>query len=214
MKYAVDDHEEALLRLRLQQTARQLQLHGFNAEIYESGAEVLAALKEKMPRGASVAVGGSMTLEEIGVLAWLTGNPDYTFFDRYHTEDRAGVFHQSFQADYYLMSSNAVTLQGSLYNVDGNGNRLACLLYGPAHVIVIAGVNKIVTDEEAAHRRVEEIAAPANNIRLAKDNPCTQAGICVHCNTDTTICNDEVLVRRSSPAGRITVMLVNEKLGY
>ena len=114
----------------------------------------------------------------------------------------------------YLMSSNAITLDGSLYNVDGNGNRLAALIYGPRRVFVIAGWNKIVRDDASAEERVEMLAAPANTQRLHKTTPCTKTGWCMHCDSADTICNEEVFTRRPRPLGRITVLLVKEGLGY
>lgn len=155
-----------------------------------------------------------MTLEEMGVIAWLTGNPDYAFLDRYHTDDREKIFHESMNADVYLMSSNAVTLDGCLYNVDGTGNRVAALIYGPKKVYVLCGTNKLVNDVDSAVKRVKEIAAPANNVRLHKDNPCATLGSCMNCMRPTTICNQFVLTRRSGTPNRIHVILINESLGY
>ena len=153
-------------------------------------------------------------MTEIGVLSWLTGNEEYHFLDRYHTDDVSRVFHESLNADVYLMSTNALTEEGELYNIDGNGNRLAALIYGPKKVYVIAGTNKIVKNLEEAVSRVELFSAPANNIRLGKTNPCTKTGQCMQCSTPSTICNQIVTTRRSGTPGRIHVLLVNEALGY
>lgn len=210
----VNDGYAAMKQLQLQHCAASLRRRGFGTEVFEDRAAVLAWLKENIPEGASIGVGGSVTLDETGVIAWLTGNSSYRFLDRYHTDDRDRIFHESLVADYYLMSSNAITLDGSLYNVDGNGNRLAALIYGPKKVFVIAGWNKIVRDDAAARERVEMIAAPANTQRLHKATPCTKTGMCMHCDTADTICNEEVFTRRPRPLGRISVLLVKEDLGY
>ena len=163
---------------------------------------------------------GRRTYESIGgplpgrLNVVVTGNPDYQFLDRFHTDDRKKIFRESLLADVYLTSTNAVTMDGMLYNVDGTGNRLAALIYGPDKVYVIAGANKIVPDLEAAKKRVENHTAPANCVRLKKDNPCVKLGECAHCNHATTICNQYVTTRRSGGKGRIHVILVNEELGY
>ena len=115
----------------------------------------------------------------------------------------------------YLSSSNAVTMDGQLYNVDGNGNRVAALTYGPEHVLVICGVNKIVKNLEEAELRVRNVAAPANCVRLHKDsNPCTKTGTCMDCRLPSRICSVGSVLFRSHVEGRIHVLLVNEELGY
>lgn len=205
---------QTINRQRIARTAEKLKEHQFGVTVVESGAEALEYLKQQIPKQAVIGVGGSVTLSEIGALDWLTGNPDYRFLDRYHTDDVKKCYQDSLLADVYLMSTNAVTLDGMLYNVDGNGNRVAALIYGPEKVYVIAGANKIVKDAEAAKQRVEETASPANNVRLKKENPCASLGECMHCNHSSTICNQFVLTRRSGVPGRIHVILVNEDLGY
>ena len=201
-------------RIRIARLAEKLEANNFGVTAVETGADALAFLQREIPKQASIGVGGSVTLDQIGAITWLTGNADYRFFDRYHTDDRKQCFRDSLSADVYLMSTNAITLDGMLYNIDGTGNRLAALLYGPDKVYVIAGVNKIVKSLEEAQLRLEQLAAPANNVRLGRDNPCTQLGECAHCSKPTTICNQYVVTRRSYEKGRIHVILVNEELGY
>ncbi len=210
----MDEHLNATNLAHAETAVRNLRSNGFEAELLENREAVLAYLKKKIPEGASVGVGGSMTLFETGIIAWLEQAPGLTYYDRYHTDDVDAVFHQCLNADVYLMSANAVTMDGHLYNVDGNGNRVAALTFGPKKVYVIAGVNKLVPDLQAAIQRNELFAAPANNDRLNTGNPCTNLGKCIHCSRDTTICNDFVFTRRCRPQGRIHVLLVNEELGY
>ena len=105
-------------------------------------------------------------------------------------------------------------MTGELYNVDGNGNRVAAMIYGPEHVLVIAGSNKIVKDLQAAQDRVKTLAAPANCVRLNKDNPCTKIGYCADCQLPTRICSSAVTLQRSHVPGRIHILLINEDLGY
>ncbi|MDY4682619.1 MAG: lactate utilization protein [Lachnospiraceae bacterium] len=210
----MQDPRKTAAALRAESCVKHLRMHGFGADYFETKEEVLSYLKENIPKGSSIGIGGSVTLTEIGVLSWLTGNEEYHFLDRYHTDDVSRVFHESLNADVYLMSTNALTEEGELYNIDGNGNRLAALIYGPKKVYVIAGTNKIVKNLEEAVSRVELFSAPANNIRLGKTNPCTKTGQCMHCSTPSTICNQIVTTRRSGTPGRIHVLLVNEALGY
>ncbi|MCI6746196.1 MAG: lactate utilization protein [Anaerolactibacter massiliensis] len=210
----MQDPRKTAAALRAESCVKHLRMHGFGADYFETKEEVLSYLKEIIPKGSSIGIGGSVTLAEIGVLRWLTGNEEYHFLDRYHTDDVSRVFHESLNADVYLMSTNALTEEGELYNIDGNGNRLAALIYGPKKVYVIAGTNKIVKNLEKAVSRVELFSAPANNIRLGKTNPCTKTGQCMHCSTPSTICNQIVTTRRSGTPGRIHVLLVNEALGY
>ncbi|MCH4222583.1 MAG: lactate utilization protein [Solobacterium sp.] len=210
----MDDNLKAIQRAQAETAIKRLKDHSFETSWFETKEEALQYLKESILHGSSIGVGGSMTLEEMGVIAWLTGNPDYAFLDRYHTDDREKIFHESMNADVYLMSSNAVTLDGCLYNVDGTGNRVAALIYGPKKVYVLCGTNKLVNDVDSAVKRVKEIAAPANNVRLHKDNPCATLGSCMNCMRPTTICNQFVLTRRSGTPNRIHVILINESLGY
>lgn len=210
----MQDPRKTAAALRAESCVKHLRMHGFGADYFETKEQVLSYLKENIPKGSSIGIGGSVTLTEIGVLSWLTGNEEYHFLDRYHTDDVSRVFHESLNADVYLMSTNALTEEGELYNIDGNGNRLAALIYGPKKVYVIAGTNKIVKNLEEAVSRVELFSAPANNIRLGKTNPCTKTGQCMHCSTPSTICNQIVTTRRSGTPGRIHVLLVNEALGY
>ncbi len=210
----MQDPRKTAAALRAESCVKHLRMHGFGADYFETKEEVLSYLKENIPKGSSIGIGGSVTLTEIGVLSWLTGNEEYHFLDRYHTDDVSRVFHESLNADVYLMSTNALTEEGELYNIDGNGNRLAALIYGPKKVYVIAGTNKIVKNLEEAVSRVELFSAPENNIRLGKTNPCTKTGQCMHCSTPSTICNQIVTTRRSGTPGRIHVLLVNEALGY
>jgi len=210
----MQDPRKTAAALRAESCVKHLRMHGFGADYFETKEEVLSYLKENIPKGSSIGIGGSVTLTEIGVLSWLTGNEEYHFLDRYHTDDVSRVFHESLNADVYLMSTNALTEEGELYNIDGNGNRLAALIYGPKKVYVIAGTNKIVKNLEEAVSRVELFSAPTNNIRLGKTNPCTKTGQCMHCSTPSTICNQIVTTRRSGTPGRIHVLLVNEALGY
>lgn len=210
---------------RIEKTMKALESHNMTAIYTKDRADALAKLTELLPKGASIACGGSVTLDEIGAIS-LFRSPDYRFFDRYDPtltpQATAELFRASLSSDYYVMSSNAITEDGMLYNVDGRSNRVAALLYGPSHVIIIAGMNKIVPDLDAAVRRVKTIAAPKNAKRLHCKTPCAVSGICVcadagpgiGCGSPDRICANYVVTAAPKAAGRITVMIVGEELGY
>jgi len=171
---------------------------------------------ELIEENSSVSWGGSMTLKRIGIFDELkSGN--YKLIDRATAkspEEKEKIYHQALSADNYLMSSNAITQSGKLVNIDGTGNRLAALMYGPKNIIIVAGMNKVAADEESAVKRASNQAGPANAIRLDKDTPCTRIGYCTSCHVDDTICSHTVITRFSHPEERIKVILVGEELGY
>lgn len=202
---------------RVKRTIENLEKNNMEAYYVENKEALIEKIKEIINHGDMVAVGGSMTLFETGVIDLLRqGN--YNFIDRYKEgltlQETKEVFRKSFYADAYFTSSNALTENGELYNVDGNGNRVAAMLYGPDMVIVIVGINKIVKNLDAAITRNEEISAPANCRRLNRETPCIKLGHCVDCKSSDRICNDFVVIKRQSKKGRIKVIIVNEELGY
>ncbi len=165
----------------------------------------------------TVSFGGSVTLSQTGILDALKNRSDIRLIDRSlaKTPDEIKqAYRDSFSADTYFMSTNAITLDGQLVNIDGNGNRVAALIYGPDQVIVIAGMNKVVSATEDAIRRVHNIASPPNCIRLQKQTPCAATGMCAQCLGDDCICSQTVITRRSGTIGRIKVLLVAQELGY
>ena len=172
---------------------------------------------EIVPAGSVISWGGSMSIHECGVPAALKDRGDCEVLDRstYITPEQQQEFAvKTFQSDYYLMSTNAITLDGELVNIDGNGNRVASLIYGPKHVIVITGMNKVVPDVLQGYDRVRNIASPPNTIRLGKNTPCAKLGKCGNCYSEDCICNQIVVTRRSGHTGRIKVYFVGEELGY
>ena len=166
--------------------------------------------------GSSVSFGGSVTLDETGILAALRNREDITLYDRATAttpEENKKIMHDALLCDYYFMSSNAITVDGELVNIDGNGNRVAALIYGPENVIVVAGMNKIVKNVEEGLSRTRNVASPQNCIRLSKDTPCAANGVCGNCLKDT-ICDQIVITRASRVPKRLKVILVGEELGF
>lgn len=180
-------------------------------------SEAKAKLQELLSEGQTVSVGGSMTLFETGVIDFLRSGK-YVFLDRYaeglKPEDIKKIYRQSFFADAYITSTNALTQNGELYNVDGTGNRVAAMLYGPDSVIVIIGINKIVRDVESAVKRVEDITGPINMKRINRNTPCTKTGYCHNCDSSERGCNEYVLIKKQGVKGRIKVIIVGKELGY
>ena len=170
-----------------------------------------------IPKGATVGCGDSVTLEQIGAFDFLRAG-DYTFHDKFATglssEQKRALYLKNFSAHTFLTGTSAVTTDGKLFNIDGNGSRVAPIIYGPEQVIVVVGTNKIVPTVELAIERTRQIAAPLDAIRLKKDTPCAKLNRCVDCNHKQRICNDFVLITGQFVADRIKVVIVNEALGY
>ena len=181
-----------------------------------TSAEAVEKALSLMPEGASVTWGGSMTLTECGLMdALRTANYEIIDRDTAKTPEEARVMYsKQVMADYFLMSTNAITIDGELVNIDGRSNRVSCLCWGPQNVIIIAGMNKVAPDVESAIKRVRNMAAPANCVRLNKNTPCAQTGKCGDCYSQESICSQVLITRRSSAPNRIKVILVGEELGY
>lgn len=189
---------------------------GIEGYYCDNGEEALLMAKRFLTPGCSISWGGSQTIEEIGLLSELH-NSDYILYDRStaHTpEEKSLMYSKIVTSDYYFMSSNAITLDGQLVNIDGAGNRVACLITGPKNVIIIAGMNKIVTDVNTGIERVRNMASPPNTVRLDLDTPCAELGRCTNCLVEDCICCEIVITRKSRIPGRIKVILVGEVLGY
>jgi len=206
-------------RISAENIIKKIKMRGMDAAYYETGEQAKEAILAEMPEGSVVTWGGSMTIEEMGLADAIRNSDKLVFLDRSTaktTEERREMYTKQTAADYFLMSSNAITMDGELVNIDGNGNRVACLIIGPAHVYVIAGMNKISPDLDSAIKRARNIASPENNVRLGKEHPCTKTGRCGDCLAEDCICNQIVITRRNSGGapGRIKVILIGEELGY
>ncbi len=189
--------------------------HGFEAYYCPTKEEALQKALALIPAGHVVSWGGSVSIDEIGLRPYILEH--YAVIDRDAAktpDERMELMRKALTCDTFIMSTNAATEDGQLYNIDGNGNRLAALLYGPKQVVVIAGMNKVMPTLEAAVMRARTVAAPINKQRFQSPTPCTETGLCADCNSVGSICNQFVRTRRCSPAGRIKVILVGENLGY
>lgn len=189
-------------------------MNGFYCADKESA---IAKVLELMPAGSSVGWGGSMTLKDNGFFDAIVDANAYQIIDRDTAktkEEEKKIYSEICAANVFLMSTNAITLDGELVNVDGRGNRVSFLCYGPDKVIVVAGMNKVVTDVEDGIKRVRNMAAPPNCVRLNKKTPCAVTGTCADCFSPDCICAQTVVTRLSFYPGRINVILVGEELGY
>jgi hypothetical protein len=226
----MDDHLRAIKHLQVERTIRSLEKNNIEARFVETAKDVVPTVASLLKNGDRVAVGGSMTLFETGVIDLLR-NGNYTFYDRYDKslgkEGVDEVFLKSFTADAYLASANALTEHGEVYCVDGRSNRTAAMLYGPKQVILIVSWDKIVPDLVSAILRVKDIAAPANATRLKTGTYCTEKGKCMQAQCDDrhlmalpagacehTICSNYVVFSQQQVEGRMKVLIVGESLGY
>lgn len=178
--------------------------------------EAVKKALELMPEGASIGWGGSMTLAETGLMDAIR-EANYRIIDRETAktpEEQRKIYGEICCSDFFLMSTNAITLDGELVNIDGRGNRVAFLCYGPQNVLIVTGMNKVVSDVESGVKRVRDIASPPNTVRLNKNTPCAVTGRCGNCLSPDCICSQVVITRRSGIPGRIKVILVGEELGY
>lgn len=194
-------------------------LAGRNMEGYftRTKEEAVALIMERfLTKGKTVCFGGSMTLTESGLMDAIRQG-DCVLYDRTAAktpEEVRAMKANMINSDYFLMSTNAITIDGELINIDGTGNRVSYLCYGPENVIVLAGMNKVVSSVEDGIRRVRDIASPPNTVRLNKKTPCAETGRCGDCYSEDCICSQIVVTRRSGQKNRIKVVLVAEELGY
>ncbi len=199
-----------------EKVCERLRSRGFDAWYCADKKAALKQALELIPDGCSVSWGGCRSAEEIGLLEAVRAGA-YQLLDRDQAktpEERQAMMRQAFSCDVYLSGTNAITEDGELVNVDGNGNRVAAMTFGPRQVLVVAGINKLTKTVQDAVSRARNVAAPINAQRFALATPCQADGICHDCNSPDCICNYIVRTRRCKPAGRIKVILVGEELGF
>ena len=213
----MNESKRIIMEKRIEKTMANLERNNMKPYYVKNKEEALKLVESLMQEGQTVACGGSVTLQECGISDLLKSGK-YNFLDRsvpgLTPAQITEIYRKAFFADTYLMSSNAVTENGELYNVDGNSNRVAALTFGPESVIVVAGYNKIVPDVDAAVQRVKKIAAPVNAYRLHCETPCAKAGECMNCHSTDRICCTYVLTSQQRKKNRIKVVLVGEELGF
>lgn len=211
------DERQSYWEARIREVKRALEKNGITVFAVDTGSEAREKALSLIPEGATVGVGGSRTVAEIGLLDALRSG-DYNLFDQYNPDlskqaslaaRKAGT-----HADCFIAGSNAVTDDGKIVNIDGMGNRLAAFAYGPEKVIIVVGRNKIVKDVDAGIDRIKNVAAPMNARRFGANTPCAQTGKCSDCDSPERICSLTLIIEKQRQPGRINVILVNADLGF
>lgn len=189
---------------------------GYDSHYAENLEEAKKLVLEMIPENASVAVGGSETLAEMGFID-IFRNGKYKFFDRYQDipfSETVEIYRQSLLADFLVTSTNAVTRNGELVNIDSSGNRVAGMIFGPKRVIVVTGTNKVVDTLDEAMKRLRDIA-PMNAMRNGHKTPCNETGRCMDCDIQASVCNFMGIINNGRKfEGRITVIMVAEEAGF
>ncbi len=183
---------------------------GLYAKDKEEALQIALSL---IPMGSSIAMGGAMSAHEIGLVEALKTD-EYNFVDRDKSEDKRAAMLAAYDADFFLSSANAMTEDGIIVNIDGNSNRVSAIAQGPKKVLFIVGMNKICPDWDSAMKRARNVAAPINAQRFGLSTPCAKTGSCMDCKSPDTICCQFLITRFSRHEGRITVILVNDNLGF
>lgn len=213
----MDQHLKKITLEKVNRIIQNLEKHNMTGHYVKSIDDLKKLVLELVPPKSTIAVGGSQTLFETGMLDFIRAN-DFHFYDRYApgltADDIKQVHRKAFTADAYFCSVNAITEKGELYNVDGSGNRVAAMIYGPDKVIVIAGLNKIVKDIDAAIERNREVSAPANCVRLNTGTPCTLTGSCADCVSPGRICCAYTTIAHQRIKDRLHVIFLDGQYGY
>ena len=199
-----------------QRMIKNLEQRHYDAYFCKTAEDIRNQVKELIPEGSTISWGGSMTIRDSGVTKILKAG-NYEVFDRDDVstqEDKMRIYRKAFECDYYLASVNAISEDGVIINIDGNGNRVAAITWGPEHVILIVSLNKVCQDVDAAIKRARSTAAPTNMARFDFKTPCQIDGTCHDCKSKDSICNYISIQRMSHPAKRHIVILTSEDLGY
>ena len=202
------------LKIKLEETYTS---QGFAFSAFNTKNEAKEFIIKSINKDDKIGYGGSATLTELGIIDYLRDNSYANLLDRdkaRDNEEKQNIQIASFSSDVFLSSTNAMTMDGILVNIDMTGNRVAPMIYGPKHVYIVAGLNKLVLDKEEAMSRASNKSAIINNFRFNMPNPCTKLLKCVNCKEESRICIYTSLIRGSFPKGRIHVILINEELGF
>lgn len=215
-EYTVTNAEKIYIQKRGNLLVSNLKRRHFDAFYCDTAHQALQKALELIPEGSSVGWGGCTSAVQIGLPdAVRAGN--YTVVDRdlaKTPQERQDLMRRCLLTDVFITGANAISLDGQIVNIDGMGNRVAAIVYGPGTVLVIAGMNKVTDTLEDAYRRAKTVAAPINQQRFNGDTPCNVTGMCLNCTSDDCICNQILVTRNCRPKGRIKIILVGEELGF
>ena len=212
----MNEFQKKYYEKRGQTLVKNLRKRHFEAWYCATREEALEMALSRIPEGKTLGWGGATSAEQIGLLNALRTGP-YRVIDRdtaASPEERIQMMRNCLLTDIFIAGANAISLEGEMVNIDGMGNRVAALVYGPEKVLVIAGMNKVADTLEDALTRARTVAAPINKQRFGNDTPCTATGSCADCLSDGCICNQILITRNCRPAGRIGFIIVGEELGF
>lgn len=202
---------------KIVKTIKALQSRQFDVHYAENADEAKKLLATFIKPGMTIGTGGSLTLQQLNfrqIVKEQQGILLDHLLPNLTQEERIDICRQHFSCDLYCCSSNALTEQGQLLNIDGTGNRVSAMIFGPKKVVIVIGVNKIVEDLDAAYWRLKNIVAPQNCKRLQRNTPCVKKGHCVDCKSIEKICRVSVVLEEKPLTTDIKIILVNENLGY
>lgn len=201
----------------VERTVKKLNENFFKAISFDDRTEFFHHLLSMIPQGAVVGIGGSVTVRELGIIGRLK-EKGLTLLDHWQenlsNDEKAAIRKSQLTCHVFITGANAITENGEIVNMDGIGNRVASMIYGPEKVIIVAGYNKIVRDLNRAFERIKEIAAPMNAKRLGLPLPCAELGYCVECKSEKRICRILTVIQRRPPETDIYVLLLKEYLGF
>lgn len=200
---------------KIRQTLEIMRKKGFITHEFESASQARDFILQRIGTGRSVGFGGSVTAEELGLYdALLEAGNKCHFHWKCTPETRAETLESARRADFYIMSSNAVSEDGALLNIDGTGNRVSSFIYGPDVIFIVLGKNKFSGSREEAFERVKKTACPLNARRLKLNTPCAVTGICTDCSSPQRMCNYTVWTERPRKSCEVHICAVSEDLGY
>jgi len=212
----MEQWEQWFQEKQVERTVKALKKNNFEAVFVPDSKTALEEVMKQIPDGATVGVGGSVTLTQVGILKALEKRSVHLIWPAQQAknmDDRMELIRKSFSSDIFLSGTNAITEDGKLFNVDAMGNRVGAMCIGPKKTIVVTGVNKIVKDLEAAEKRVKEWIAPQNAKRLGRKTPCVETGVCGDCSSPDRICNIYVILSKRPNRTEVVVILIGERLG-
>jgi LUD domain len=214
--FIMEQWEQWFQEKQVERTINALKKNNFEALFVPNSKAALEEVMRQIPDGSTVGVGGSVSLAQTGILEALEKRNIHLIWPVQQAksmEERHELIRESFSSDIFLSSTNAITEDGRLFNVDATGNRVGAMFVGPKKTIIVAGVNKIVKDLAAAEKRVREWVAPQNIKRLNRKTPCAETGVCADCSSPDRICNIYVALAKRPSRTEVFVILVGEKLG-
>lgn len=212
----MNEFQKKYYEKRGQTLVKNLRKRHFDAYYCATREEALEKALGLIPEGKTLGWGGATSAEQIGLLKALRTGP-YRVIDRdtaASPEERIQMMRQCLLTDIFIAGANAISLEGEMVNIDGMGNRVSAIVFGPKSVIVVAGMNKVVDTVEDAVVRARTVAAPTNKQRFPAPTPCMVTGTCANCKGEGSICNQFLITRSCRPAGRIKFILVGEDLGF